>query len=153
MRYVAARTKRLEKRMVDHLAKLLWKVVNERFEGNATWFAEKAGVSQSAIAQILKPGGGDRGVGIVVLLALRDYLGNVTLDEMLGLPPPRLSTLPPAPPAPSIAPVAAVSDAKLQEAVEAALEAALERRLGPVAVPPTPPNGSRRAASRRKQPR
>lgn len=87
------RTKKLDRRYVDHVAGILRPIINERFDGNTTAFAKALGVSQPQVSQIVKVGGGDRGIGIVVLIAIREYLGDITLDELLGLEPPGLVKL------------------------------------------------------------
>lgn len=80
--------KKLDRRHADHLAAILRPIVRDQFGGNQTAFAKKVGVSQSQMNVILSSGG-DRSVGINVLIRIRDYLGTMTIDEMLGLPPLR----------------------------------------------------------------
>lgn len=78
------RNKKLDRKYLDHLAGILRPIVKERFDGNGTAFAKHVDVSQPQIAQLLSADSGG-GVGIVVLMQLRKYLG-VSLDDMLGLP-------------------------------------------------------------------
>lgn len=105
--------KKLDRKYAEHLAGLLRPIIEARFKGNQTAFAEHVGVSQSQISALLKVGGGDRSVGINVLIRLREYL-QVSLDEMLGLPKLRKA---------AVAEVAtvAVAASELEEAVTRAL--------------------------------
>lgn len=124
------RNKKLDRKYLDHLAGILRPIVRERFGGNGTAFAKHVEVSQPQIAQLLSPTGG-AGVGIVVLLQLRKYL-QVSIDEMLGLPPLTARAVP-------------VNE------VEAAVERALDKRFpreddakpSPSAVP-DPPQAKRK---------
>jgi transcriptional regulator with XRE-family HTH domain len=119
---VASGTKKLERRYAEHLAGILRPIVRERFDDNQTAFAKAAGVSQSQVSSIMKSGGGDRSVGISVLIRLREYLGNLTIDEMLGLPPLRHRATPPVVITAQAAPVAAMD-------LEAAIQRALDRKF------------------------
>lgn len=83
---VAPRNKKLDRRYLDHLAGILRPIVRDRFDNNGTAFAKHVGISQPQMAQLLRTDGGDRGVGIVVLMQLRKYL-QMSIDDMLGLPP------------------------------------------------------------------
>ena len=83
---VPPRTKKLDRKYLDHLAGILRPKIKDEFGGNATAFADHIDVSQPQISQLLRTDGGDRGVGIVVLMQLRKYL-HMSIDDMLGLPP------------------------------------------------------------------
>lgn len=85
------KTRKLDYKYVEHLAKILRPIRdNDVFRGNATLLARAIGISQSQLSQVFKArkGNGDRSIGIAALLAIRFYLRNITLDDMLGLPPP-----------------------------------------------------------------
>ncbi len=127
---VAPRTKKLDRRYIEHLAGILRPIVRDRFDNNATAFAKHVGVSQPQIAQILRTDGGERGAGIVVLMQLRKYL-QMSLDDMLGLPPVH----PPAVPKDEL--VAAVMEAldRRRDAEES--ERSASRQAPPSS--PTPP--------------
>jgi hypothetical protein len=105
------KTKKLDRKYVDHVASLLRPILDERFGGNHTAMAKAMKVSQPQLSAVLKKHGGDRGAGIVFLLAVRDYLGDRTLDEILGLEPPEF--------------------VRLSE-MEAQIDRALDKRLGSV---------------------
>jgi transcriptional regulator with XRE-family HTH domain len=85
------RTKRIDTRHLHHLARIVQAIVDEHFDGKGARFAAHIGVSQSHISQILRGGRGDRGIGLPVLIALREYLAKTghpqTLDQMLALDP------------------------------------------------------------------
>jgi hypothetical protein len=83
---VPPRTKKLDRKYLDHLAGILRPKVEKEFGGNGTAFANHVGISQPQMAQLLRTDGGDRGVGIVVLMQLRKHL-HMSIDDMLGLPP------------------------------------------------------------------
>lgn len=118
---VPPRTKKLDRKYIEHLAGILRPIVAKRFDGNGTSFAKHVGISQPQIAQLLRTDGGDRGVGIVVLIQLRKYLG-LTLDEMLGLPPLPARAVP-------------------VDELEAAVARALERKF-PQPAEPAPPTST-----------
>lgn len=84
----AKRSKRLDRRHLDHLAKIVRDVIGERSQGE---FAREIGVSQSHVSQMARGGRSDRGVGLPVLIAMREYLRKIgrpqTLDQLLGLDP------------------------------------------------------------------
>ncbi len=134
-------TKKLDRKYADHLAGVLRVILDERFDGNGTAFAEAVGVSQSQMSSILRKGGGDRSVGINVLIRLREYIGTMSLDEMLGLPKLRLQKEPPSPP-PAVQP--SEMEALLQQAVERALDRRFPEPEAPVSRDPV-------AQSRRKK--
>ena len=90
---VVANTKKLDRKYVDHVASILRPVLEEKFDGNHTAMAKALKVSQPQLSSVLKRGGGERGAGIVFLLAVREYLGDKTLDELLGLDPPEFVRL------------------------------------------------------------
>lgn len=123
--------KKLDRKYAEHLAAILRPIVKDQFDGNQTAFAKHIGVSQSQMSSILKQGGGDRSVGINVLIRIRAYLGTMTLDEMLDLPPLLRRAVPPL---------------DLEQAVERALDrrfpekAKSSPRLLP---PPAPPKRKR----------
>ena len=127
--------KRLERKYAEHLAAILRPIVHERFSDNQTAFAKHIGVSQSQVNAILKAGGGERSVGINVLIRLRAYL-RVPLDEMLGLPKLTGDQPPAVPP---------VVFAKPED-LEQAMARALDRKFpdGPRHLPPAPPSALRR---------
>jgi transcriptional regulator with XRE-family HTH domain len=83
------RSKRLQRRHLDHLALILRPIVADKFEGKGARFARAIGVSQSQISQILRGGNADRGVGLPVLIAIQDYLRkeglSYSIDELLDL--------------------------------------------------------------------
>lgn len=129
---VAPRTKKLDRRYIDHLAGILRPIVHDRFEGNQASFARHIGVSQPQISQLLRTDGGDRGVGIVVLMQLRKFL-QMSIDDMLGLPP--------------IAPRAVPTD----ELVAAVMQA-LDRRRDAADEGRPPPREPAPPAMKRKKP-
>lgn len=87
------RTKRLPAKHLQRLAEIVQPIVDEDFEGNQTRFGKAIGVSQSHVSQMLRGGTdrADRGIGLPVLIALRDYLRKTgrpySLDELLALEP------------------------------------------------------------------
>lgn len=84
------RTKALERRYAEHLARELKRILDERFGGNQTRASAAMGISQSHLSQILA---GD-GAGIAVLIKVRAYT-RVSLEDLLGLEPFRPASAPP----------------------------------------------------------
>lgn len=120
-----SRTKKLDRVYVDRVAAMLRPILDEDFGGNVTKMAKAMRVSQPQLSAVMTKG--ERGVGIMFLLAVRDYLRDRTLDEILGLDPPKAAPM---------------------STVEAALERVIERRLsGPIGLlPPAPAPSEREAA-------
>lgn len=88
--FVAGKTKKLDRKYVEHLRSILLPIVKDRFDDNQTAAAKAMRVSQPQLNAVLR-GDASRAVGIVFLLAIRDYLRNYSLDELLGLEPPSVS--------------------------------------------------------------
>lgn len=106
-------TKKIDSKYAKHLVNLLEPIQRERFDDNQTAFARAVGVSQSQLSALMKRGGGERSVGINVLLRLRDYL-DMSIDDLLGLPPLRSART-------RVAPQPGATNEQLVAAVEAAL--------------------------------
>lgn len=83
---MAARTKRVEARYVQHLARLVRELVDTEFDKNGTKAAKAIGISQGHVSQLARGIHGTRGPGLPALIALRAYMGK-SIDELLGLPP------------------------------------------------------------------
>lgn len=117
----------------EHLARLLKRVRDTRFDGNATHMARALGIGQSQVSQILKGKRTDRSAGIPVLKRIRAFTG-CTLDELIGLPPlkPLIEESPPPPPV-----------ASAEELAYAIIRDAEQRRSTPPTEPPRllPPKG------------
>lgn len=80
--------KRIDPALTTHLASIVRRVVDEDFGGRQRQAEKGLGISQSHISQLLRGGAGDRGPGLAVLLRLREYT-QLSIDELLGLPPLR----------------------------------------------------------------
>lgn len=134
-----AKSKKLDRVYVDHVASLLRPILKERFGGNETAMAKDMGVSQPQLNAVLKKHGGERGAGIVFLLAVRAYLKDKTLDEILGLDPPEFVRR---------------SEAVRLSEVEATIERLLDERLPPElprTEPPLLPAATITPSGRRKR--
>lgn len=81
-----ARVAKLPRRYMEHLVSVLKPWIDQHHEGKAAAFARKAGIAQSQLSSVLGGAAGKRGVGVVTLIALRKAL-NVSIDDLLGLPP------------------------------------------------------------------
>lgn len=119
----------------EHLAGILRRIVNGRFDGNATHAATAMGISQSQFSQILKGKRTERSAGIPVLKRIRRFTG-LSIDALLNLPPLQALVPPSAEGAPP------PSGNEFHDAVRAALRAALaeiQRERDTPTEPPAPP--------------
>lgn len=88
---VVGRAKAIPRENALHLARVLRPIVEERFSNNQTKAAKAWGIAQSHLSQILLAEG--RGAGIAVLIRIRNAL-DMSLDDMLGLPPVKSAPAP-----------------------------------------------------------
>lgn len=142
-------TKGMPQAQKEHLARILRRVVDERFDGNESAAARDMKIHQSQFNQIVRASG--QGAGVLNLLRIRRYM-QMTLDELLGIDesdPVRQRYVP------SGAPAEDPSIAKIREAVRAELaairaeEAAMDEDDAPSTPPPAaePPRTPRRRPS------
>jgi len=118
----------LSSEQVEQVRRLTGRLLADEFEGNQSLMARALGISPSTINHLMNRKD-ERGPGLLFVLALRDHTG-MTLDEILGLAPPRRR----------------VADGELQARVEVAVTDALRRMLAaPVpAAPEVNPSEKRR---------
>jgi type IV secretory pathway VirB10-like protein len=126
---IMGRSKRLEPEYAEHLATVLRPIVAEQFDNNQTRASEAMGIAQSHLSQILM----SQGAGIAVLIRIRAFLGNMTIDDMLGLPKLRR----PSVQAPPAEPASGSPDASRVLELLRAATAAMEQRSS--SSPPPPP--------------
>lgn len=90
----------------EHLAGVLRRLRDTRYDGNATEMAKALGIGQSQVSQILKGSRTDRSAGIPVLKRIRAFTG-LTIDQLIGLPALEalVADAPSAPPPPPRGPL------------------------------------------------
>lgn len=86
-----ASTKRVDRDLVEHLAREVKRIVDADFGGVQRAAEKRLRISQSHLSQLIRGEHGARGPGLQVLLKLREYSGK-SIDELLGLPPLKSET-------------------------------------------------------------
>lgn len=124
--------KKVSRSSIEAVARVVRRVLVDDFGNSQTAMARRLGVSQSHISHVAK--GEERGPGLVLLLALRDWTG-LSVDELMALPPPRKP--------PDVEDIEARVDAALGASIDARVETAvadaLRRLSGQPATPAPPP--------------
>jgi plasmid maintenance system antidote protein VapI len=108
-----SRSKRIPREYLENLGRIVGEIVDRDFGGIQRRAEVGLGISQSHISSLIRAE--DRGVGLEVIIRLRNYTKR-SIDELLGLPPLRNESKP------------SPSSEDLDRRIRSALEEALEKR-------------------------